>query len=186
MNNTKGNIYLSAKGIKLFQDRLEKQHHAYAQICKEREIAHELSGDGWHDNPHFNYLQQMEANSSWKIFELQGILDAAKRYEVKDGSRPTHRVELGSVVKFLIVDIQTDKETEQTVELVGYEEGEPTQGQVSYAAPIGKALMGLSKEDYFETRLPQGEVFIEVLELYSSRTEAGLSELKVDITHDHK
>lgn len=174
MNNINQNIYLSQTGLQMFQDRLEKQRQAHAQICHEREVAHELSGDGWHDNPHFNYLQQMEANSSWKIFELQEVLNKAKRYTVTEGQRPMDRVTYGSVVKCIIIDLVDDSERELILEIVGYEEGDPDKNQVSYAAPLGAALMGLTTEGYFETRLPQGEVYIEILEFYSSREEAGL------------
>ena len=178
MNNTiQKKVFLSPQGLKMFQDRLEKQHEAHAKICHEREVAHELSGDGWHDNPHFNYLQQMESNSSWKIFELQEVLNHAKCYQVSEGSRPTDKVTYGSIVKCVIVDIKTDEEREQILEIVGYEEGKPELSQVSYVAPLGKALMGLSLDDYRETKLPQGEAFIQVIELYKSRKEAGLSSL---------
>ena len=178
MNNTiQKNIMLSSQGLKMFQDRLEKQREAHAKICHEREVAHELSGDGWHDNPHFNYLQQMESSSSWKIFELQEVLNHAKCYEVSEGQRPTNKVTHGSVVKCLVINLKNDQEQEHILEIVGYEEGKPELGQVSYAAPLGKALMGMRLDDYRETRLPQGESYIEVLELYASREEAGLAEV---------
>lgn len=176
MNNTiQKNIVLSSQGFKMFQDSLEKQHKAHAQICHEREVAHELSGDGWHDNPHFNYLQQMESSSSWKIFELQEVLNHAKCYEVIEGQRPTHQVTYGSVVKCLVINLKNDQEQEHILEIVGYEEGKPELNQVSYIAPLGKALMGMRQDDYCEIRLPQGECYIEVLELYASREEAGLA-----------
>ncbi len=167
-------IFLSAQGLKMFQDRLEKQREAHAKICHEREVAHELSGDGWHDNPHFNYLQQMESNSSWKIFETQEILNHAKKYDVIEGQRPTKRVTYGSVVKCVVIDLKTDEEREHVIEIVGYEEGNPNQHQVSYVAPLGKALMGLAEGDDRETRLPQGEVYIDSIKLFKSREDAGL------------
>ena len=167
-------IHLSANGLQIFQDRLQEQRLAHAKICEERELAHELSGDGWHDNPHFNYLQQMEANSSWKIHELETVICNAKLFHVEEGSRPRDRVKLGSVVKYLLIDLDTDEEHIFTIEIVGYEESEPEMGQVAYSAPLGKILMGLSVGDFNETRLPQGEVYVEILKLYSSREEAGL------------
>ena len=165
-------IYLSPRGLKNLEARLEKQREAHAQICHEREVAHELSGDGWHDNPHFNYLQQMEANSSWKIHEIEEQLSVARRFEVKEGDRPTRRVELGSIVRCVVIDLATDEERERTLEIVGYEEGDPSLNQISYQSPFGRALMSLKVDDFYETRLPQGEVCIEILALYPSREEA--------------
>ena len=165
-------LYLSPNGIRKLEERLATQREAHAQICHEREVAHELSGDGWHDNPHFNYLQQMEANSSWKIHELEEQLSSARCFEIQENARPTNRVELGSVVRCVVIDLETDEERERVLEIMGYGEGEPSLNQVSYQSPFGKALMGLSVNDFHETRLPQGEVAIEVLELYASRAEA--------------
>lgn len=168
-------IILSQTGLERLQSRLEEQRRTHAKLCEERDIAHELSGDGWHDNPHFNYLQQMEANSSWKIHELENLISNAQLYEVTEGKRPIERVEVGSVVRFIVIDLSTDEEREQVLEVVGFEESEPDSLQVAYSAPLGKALVGMKPSDCTETRLPQGEVYLEVIELYSSRSEAGLN-----------
>ena len=163
-------VFLSKQGLEMFEKRLEKQKKLHADLCTQREVAHDLSGDGWHDNPHFNYLQQMEANSSWKIFELQEVLNKARLYEVTEGQRPTDYVSLGSVVRIDIEYIDTQKVDTKILEIVGYQEGNPQLGQISYESPLGSLLMGLEVEDYVESRLPQGEVFIEVIELYSTKS----------------
>ena len=81
------------------------------------------------------------------------------------------RVALGSIVRCVVIDLDTDEEQERVLEIVGYEESDPQHNQVSYNAPLGKALMGLRVNDFHETRLPQGEVGIEVLTLYANREE---------------
>ena len=169
-------IHVSAQGLQRLQDRLEAQRKSHAELCKEREIAHELSGDGWHDNPHFNYLQQMEANSTWKISELEGLINNARLFHVEEGHRPTTQVSLGSVVQYLLTDLESGEEREHTIEIVGYEESDPDQGRISYSAPIGRALFGLTEGDGDEIQLPQGARFLEVIELFASREAAGLSE----------
>jgi transcription elongation GreA/GreB family factor len=167
-------IYLSSIGVKLFEERLVAQRETHAQICHDREIAHELSGDGWHDNPDFNRLQQLEANSTWKIKELEEILEMAKRYSFQEGERPTERVQVGAVVEIIMYDPVTDEPRPRVFEVVGYQESDPEQSCISYDAPLAKGILGLRKGDLCTIRLPQGEVDVELVSLFKSRAEAGL------------
>jgi transcription elongation GreA/GreB family factor len=75
-------------------------------------------------------------------------------------------------MRCVIIDLNTDEEQERVLEIVGYEESDPSRSQVSYHAPLGKALMGLRVNGFHETCLPQDTVGIEVLELYPHREEA--------------
>ena len=169
-------IHVSPRGLQRLEERLEAQRSAHAALCKEREVAHELSGDGWHDNPHFNYLQQMEANSTWKIREFEQLIGSARVFQVEEGARPIHKVVLGSVVHYFLTDLKSGEEEAHRVELVGHEESDPAQGKVAYNAPIGRALLGLEEGDGGELRLPRGAFYLEVTELFPSRAAAGLDE----------
>ena len=171
-NKKPSKIFLSTDGVKKFQNRLEQQYKTHADLCHQREVAHDLSGDGWHDNPHFNYLQQMEANSTWKIFELEEILNKATLYEVHDGQRPVERVALGSVVLIELENIKTFEIQSKTFELVGYQEGNPDLHQLSYDSPLGSVLMGLSVGDVEEITLSSDQFVIEVMELYKKKEDA--------------
>lgn len=169
-------IYLSSHGVQLFEKRLEDERQTHAQICEEREIAHELSGDGWHDNPDFNRLQQLEANSSWKIHELEEVLSNAQRVTITEGERPTESVQIGSVVKIEVYDVDRDKSEIRVIEVVGYQESNPERNCVSYDAPLASAIVGQSVGAYQEAKLGHRSVDIEVIELFKSRKEAGLEE----------
>ena len=167
-------MYLSAEGVILFENRLAAERKIHAQICHDREIAHELAGDGWHDNPDFNRLQQLEASSTWKIHELETVLATARRFEVVEGARPTDGIQLGSVVKIEVFNMNEDEGQERVIEIVGYQESDPSKGCVSYDAPLAKAIMGLKAGDYQEAKLGNRAVDIEIRELYKSRSAAGL------------
>ena len=144
--NTK-KVRLTDRGVHVFQLRLATVRHAHAKICDDRKTAHELSGDGWHDNPYFNYLQQLEANKTWKINELEQIIANSIQISVVEGKRPIFSVNIGSIVLIGIENESTGEYKEQLVEIVGYEESVPACGMVSYTAPLGKALLGLREGD---------------------------------------
>ncbi|MBK6757388.1 MAG: hypothetical protein IPG70_07080 [Moraxellaceae bacterium] len=52
------------------QQQLQQTEARYLEVCEQRRIAHDLSGDGWHDNPEFNRQQQMEAFFEWRAKAL--------------------------------------------------------------------------------------------------------------------
>ena len=159
-------IFVSLNGRQILEHQLEVKRRHHKEICAEREIAHELSGDGWHDNPHFNYLQQMEANATHEIAQIQALLQKAKLFIVPAGPRPTDTVQLGSIVTVLLVHTETDEEEERTFEIVGYQEGDKARNQVAYNVPLAARLMGLEEGDSVPVRLPTGLYDIEVVELH--------------------
>ena len=53
--------WMTAKGLAQLQQLLHEKQQDYAEIRDQRQLAFELSGDGWHDNPDFNRMQQFEA-----------------------------------------------------------------------------------------------------------------------------
>lgn len=163
-------IYVTREGLERLRARLAEQLRRHEEICEERTIAHELSGDGWHDNPHFNYLQQMEANSTWKIRELERLIARARVVEVDEGRRPTRRVRLGSVVTLSLYNLDTEEEREQTLEVVGHQETDPQRGRLAYDSPLGRALLGHEPGDVFELDLPEGRLEVEVVALHPDRS----------------
>lgn len=162
-------IYVTPAGLEQLQARLREQRRRHEDLCEQRAVAHELSGDGWHDNPHFNYLQQMEANSTWKIRELEALIARARIVEIEEGRRPIHRIRLGSVVSLAIYDMDRSEDREQTLEIVGHQETDPARGRVSYDSPLGRALLGHRAGDVFEVALPDGRLEVEVVELHPDR-----------------
>ena len=62
--------WMTAKGLAQLQQLLQEKQSVYAEIRDQRQLAFELSGDGWHDNPEFNRMQQFEANINHQVKEL--------------------------------------------------------------------------------------------------------------------
>lgn len=71
-------------------------------------MAFELSGDGWHDNPEFNRMQQLEANLNHTLKALSDRLEEMKFIEIHDAMRNTQQVEIGSVVHLCRFDLADD------------------------------------------------------------------------------
>lgn len=158
-------IYVSKDGLSKLNTQLESKLKEFEAICAERSVAHQLSGDGWHDNPHFNRMQQFEANKSREIAELKQIIQQAKIVEPKPGQRPTTQIEIGSVVRIRITYLNSGEEAEQVWEIVGFNESNLSQRKLAYNSPLASAIMGAAPDDEVEAVLPANKVVIEVLEL---------------------
>lgn len=93
-------LLLTPAGLVRLRERLADKFAEYEDIRAQRQVAFELSGDGWHDNPEFNRAQQMEANCNREIKKLSDMLTSAQVIEIGAGRRPTDAVEVGSLVTF--------------------------------------------------------------------------------------
>lgn len=93
-------LLLTPAGLVRLRERLADKFAEYEDIRAQRQVAFELSGDGWHDNPEFNRAQQMEANCNREIKKLSDMLTSAQVIEIGAGRRPTDVVEVGSLVTF--------------------------------------------------------------------------------------
>ena len=164
--------YVSQSGRERLQAALSAAIEAHQEICRQRQLAFELSGDGWHDNPHFNHLQQLEANSTHRIADLRNVLARTQIVEVADGQRPIDRARLGSIAHIEVADRATGQITTRVIEIVGFQEGNAAGGRVSYDAPLAKALLGRRAGDVVETTLPSGRVEIVLVELFESEDDA--------------
>lgn len=58
-----------------------------------------------------------------------------------------------------------DTDEIKTITIVGIHESEPSQGEISYVSPFGKAMLGLAQGDGFEVITPTRESSWEVLKI---------------------
>jgi len=167
MNHTHP-LLLTRAGVARLQERLRRKLAEYDDIRAQRQVAFELSGDGWHDNPEFNRAQQMEANCNHEIKRLTEQLDQAQTIEVLDGQRPVDQVTVGSLVTFIRWGARGPGQ-EETWEIGGHGDSDPARRCVAYDAPLGAALFGLQVGEYAEgVRLGDGLVDLEVVALHAS------------------
>ena len=61
------------------------------------------------------------------------------------------------------VRVADEDGNEKTYRIVGIDEADPARGQVSWIAPLSKALMGAKEGDVVTLRTPKGEEELEIL-----------------------
>jgi len=79
---------------------------------------------------------------------------------IDDNRTNSSLVEIGSTVT-----IQEGKEPEETFHLVGPQEADPRNGNISFNSPIGQALMGHGVGDTITVITPGGEIRLKILRI---------------------
>ena len=165
-------LHVTVNGLERLSCQLMEIEARYRDICDQRRVAHELSGDGWHDNPEFNRLQQMEAFLNGEIKRLLADTERARVFTVSDGHRPLDRVWLGSVVTLELVDDENGDIARETWEITGHGDSNARSGMLAYDAPLAAAVLTLEPGDWAEEVLLRGRsVSVQVLALHARRTE---------------
>lgn len=165
-------IVLTEEGRTRFEKEIAELHQRYLDLCEERTRAHALSGDGWHDNPYFNKLQQEEAKMSQTLALMREQLRTARVVSIDTQNRPTEQVRLGSIVKLRVEWTDQNRASEESVwEVVGYGESDPDQRRLAYTAPLIQAVIGAEEGEERSVQLKDDCVDIEVVRLYSDWSE---------------
>jgi len=162
-------ILMTQNGFDKTRAELARKITELEEICAERLLAHGLSGDGWHDNPYFNRLQQLEAEKTRDIANVQALISQTRLIQIDPARRPMVTVGIGAVVTFTIFYHERGDEVTQTWEIVGFNESDVGLGQLSYNSPLGSAIMGLAVSEDAEMVLPGGAASIEILALSNQR-----------------
>ena len=163
-------IYMTDTGFDKLKAQLARKQAEYAEIRDHRQIAFEMSGDGWHDNPEFNRQQQLEANLNHTVKSLTERLQAARPVRIDPNNRPTAHVAIGSLVDIIRwnLNVADDQGLAETWEITGFDETDIEAGKIGYNAPLAKAIIGLQEGDTSD-ELPLGNQVweIEVVALHS-------------------
>jgi transcription elongation factor GreA len=157
-------IYMTKEGQIELQIKINSGEQKLKELILEKAIAYEASGDGWHDNPGWIQIGQLEERMSKEIKEMKERLSNSKL--IANDSRNTMCVQIGSIVR---ISQGTQKlKKELLIEIVGSQESNLSKGKIAYDTPIGKAIMGYSKGDEIDFIAPAGQMKIKILKLYES------------------
>ena len=168
-------VYVTPQGYEQLQQQLKYKQLEYTQICQHRQVAFELSGDGWHDNPEFNRMQQLEANLNHMVKKLSERLQFARIVEINDAMRSTQQVAIGSVVEINRYALQGNDEMTEIWEIVGFDETNLAQAQLAYNAPLAQAIIGLQVGELAEELQLGSKLWeIEVVKFYPNRRAANM------------
>ena len=161
-------ILMTQIGYENLLAKITEKEKEYDQVRDHRQVAFELSGDGWHDNPEFNRQQQMEANLNHLVKTLTDRIAQAKPLTIMDGNRPIEQVAIGSVVNITRYNLNTDEELNETWEIVGFDETDVNAWQIGYNAPLAQAIYGLTVGEISEELILGNQVWeIEINQLFS-------------------
>jgi transcription elongation GreA/GreB family factor len=155
-------IYITDIGKQLYEQKIEELTKKVRAIQEEKAIAYTASGDGWHDNPGFNQLEQMEFRAVNELAKVRKEYTEAIYVSVGP-LRPTEKIQIGSKVRVRQTNCKTKQVVEQTWEIVGYGESNVQQRRISYDSPIGKVLLGKTVGDSAEVSVPAGLLKFEIL-----------------------
>ncbi|MDQ9021830.1 GreA/GreB family elongation factor [Acinetobacter sichuanensis] len=169
------NVWMTQVGYENLLAKIAEKEKEYDQVRDHRQVAFELSGDGWHDNPEFNRMQQLEANLNHTLKTLTDRLESLKIIEISDLNRNTQQVEIGSIVHLRRYDLADDSEQEEVWEIRGFDETDLNQKHLAYNAPLAEKVMHLHVGDIAEeVQIGSRHFDIEVVKIFSSRQQAGL------------
>lgn len=173
--STEQNIVMTQTGYQKLLAKIAEKEREYAQVRDHRQVAFELSGDGWHDNPEFNRMQQLEANLNHTMKTLNDRLDSMRFIDISDAMRHCQQVEIGSIVHLRRYDLADDSEQDEIWEIRGFDETDLTQQYLAYNAPLVNKIMHLHVGDVAEEVAIGSRHFdIEVVKLFATREQAGL------------
>ena len=157
--------YITEAGRQLLESKIVDQNLKIRNIQAEKNIAYTASGDGWHDNPGYNQLLQLEERAITELKNLEKQLDTSLIW-----NRPCNikQVQIGSIVRFSMQSARDLKPREVTFEIGGHGESDLARHLISYTSPIGAALYELQSGSEVEVVIPAGKTRLRIIELYNT------------------
>jgi transcription elongation factor GreA len=150
-------VVMTAESHRALQEEVER-----LETEGRREIAERIkTAREWGDlkeNAEYHDAKNSQAHLETRIRTLR---DKLLRAEVQEASAPTDVVALGTRVT--VKDEQTGRE--DVFEIVPATEAKPSDGKLSFEAPMARALLGAKAGDTVRVPAPRGERRIAVLAL---------------------
>ena len=148
-------IYLTREFFHQLHDEFEQLKKDSIKISREIETAR-LQGD-LSENAEYDAAKEAQAYNAARRADLEDKLARAKIIE--DQIIPADKIFIGAIVT--LKDLDTDEEMKYM--MVSPEESDFERNKISMFSPIGKALMGHSKGEVLEIKVPAGILKYKVL-----------------------
>ena len=149
---------------KMSEERFQelKQELIFLQTVREKEVAQQIKearsfGD-LTENSEYDEAKTEQGKLYAKIAEIKNLIEYAEIVHVTD---KTDSVSIGS--KVTVLDLEFG--TQDTYEIVGSQEADPTVSRISDDSPFGKGLMDRKKGDVIEVDAPVGTLKYEILNI---------------------
>ena len=148
-------IYLTREFFHQLHDEFEQLKKDSIKISREIETAR-LQGD-LSENAEYDAAKEAQAYNAARRADLEDKLARAKIIE--DQVIPDDKIFIGALVT--LKDLDTDEKMKYM--MVSPEESDFEKNKISMFSPIGKALMGHSKGEVLEIKVPAGILKYKVL-----------------------
>jgi transcription elongation factor GreA len=149
--------YLTAEGLEKIKKELnELKTTGREELSKRLRAAIEM-GD-LSENADYIQAKEEQGFLEGRIQELEQILHNVVIIEEK--SKSSDKVDIGSTVT-----VQESTFPEESYFLVGPKEADPVNGRISYASPIGKALIGHKVGDKVVVDTPNGKIHLKIIKV---------------------
>ena len=137
-----------------------KEELVYLQTVREKEVAQQIKearsfGD-LTENSEYDEAKTEQGKLYAKIAEIKNLIENA---EIVHASSKTDSVGIGSRVTVRDHELGSD----ETYEIVGSQEADPTMGRISDDSPFGRGLMEKRKGDIIEIEAPAGTLKFEII-----------------------
>jgi len=153
-----GNIYLTPEGFEKIRKEIE-----YLKKVRRKEISKEIGRAREHgdisENAEYDAAKEAQGLNEKKISELEQKLSSGKILD--DEKIPKDEALIGATVT--LKDLDSGETFEYT--LVSELEGDISNGKMSVAAPVGKALLGHKKNETVEITVPAGILHYKILKI---------------------
>ena len=111
------------------------------------------------ENAEYHSAKEKQGLNEGKIAELQSVL--ANANVVEPATIVSEKIVFGATVCLY----DEAKEQETTYKIVGEKEAAFSSQFISYASPLGRALIGKEEGDVVTVRVPKGEIEYEVVSI---------------------
>lgn len=155
--------YITLEGRKALDQKVFQMVEEIKAIQEEKNVAYHISGDGWHDNPGFNQLEQKEHRAVEEMVKLKQHIARAQVYIPKKEKADT--IQIGSMVSYIQKSVNSARGMKMQWQIVGSGESDVRLKKIGYDTPIGQQLMDKKAGDQFEIQLPAGRFAIDILEV---------------------
>lgn len=150
-------VYMTEEGLAKVKEELE-----YLTTTRRREVAKliaEAKAEGdLRENAGYDEAKTQQGFLEGRVRELENVL---KNVQVIDDETSTSSVSIGATV--VVEEVGTGYE--ETYEIVGSMEADPTNGRISNESPIGEALLGKRKGSKVKVKTPGGDITFKIVRI---------------------
>ncbi|MBL6989981.1 MAG: transcription elongation factor GreA [Bacteriovoracaceae bacterium] len=108
------------------------------------------------ENAEYHAAKEKQALVEGRIKQLQGVIGSC--IEIDVASVKSETIVFGATVTLYC----EQKDATVTYKIVGQEEADTKKGKISFASPLGKALIGKEEGDTITVKAPKGDIEYEV------------------------